>query len=32
VLVVSHDESLLDGIRLTHRWVVTRGRVRVETL
>jgi ATPase subunit of ABC transporter with duplicated ATPase domains len=32
VLVVSHDESLLDGIRLTHRWVMTRGRVRVETL
>jgi ATPase subunit of ABC transporter with duplicated ATPase domains len=31
VLVVSHDESLLDGIRLTHRWAVARGRVRVET-
>ena len=25
VLVVSHDESLLDGIRLTHRWVMKRG-------
>jgi len=32
VLVVSHDESLLDGIRLTHRWMVGRGRVGVETL
>ena len=32
VLVVSHDESLLDGIRLTHRWVVARGRVLVEVL
>ena len=32
VLVVSHDESLLDGIRLTHRWVVARGRVRIDTL
>ncbi|MER7072786.1 ABC-F family ATP-binding cassette domain-containing protein [Terrabacter sp. NPDC000476] len=32
VLVVSHDESLLDGIRLTHRWTVARGRVRVQAL
>ncbi|MEW1951827.1 ABC-F family ATP-binding cassette domain-containing protein [Terrabacter sp. NPDC080008] len=32
VLVVSHDEGFLDGIRLTHRWVVARGRVRVEAL
>ncbi len=31
VLVVSHDESLLSGIRLTHRWHVAEGRVRVET-
>ncbi|GAA2027591.1 ABC-F family ATP-binding cassette domain-containing protein [Terrabacter terrae] len=32
VLVVSHDESFLDGIRLTHRWSVERGRVTVKTL
>ncbi|GAA5036407.1 ABC-F family ATP-binding cassette domain-containing protein [Terrabacter aeriphilus] len=32
VLVVSHDESLLDGIRLTHRWTVARGRVTAEAL
>ncbi|WP_374967702.1 ABC-F family ATP-binding cassette domain-containing protein [Terrabacter sp. BE26] len=32
VLVVSHDESFLDGIRLTHRWVVRRGRVTVQAL
>ena len=30
VLVVSHDESLLAGLRLTHRWVVEGGRVAVE--
>ncbi len=30
VLVVSHDAHLLDGIRLTHRWHLTGGRVRVE--
>ncbi|WP_323100506.1 ABC-F family ATP-binding cassette domain-containing protein [Intrasporangium sp. YIM S08009] len=30
VLVVSHDESLLAGLRLTHRWHVERGRVAVE--
>jgi ATPase subunit of ABC transporter with duplicated ATPase domains len=32
VLVVSHDVGLLDGIRLTHRWHVDRGRVHVESL
>ena len=32
VLVVSHDEALLDGIRLTHRWVVADGQVDVEVL
>ena len=32
VLVVSHDEDLLRGIRLTHRWHVHRGRVSVEVL
>src|SRR6478609_7243702 len=32
VLVVSHDESLLAGLRLTHRWVVERGRVAVDTV
>ncbi|MEO7753163.1 MAG: ABC-F family ATP-binding cassette domain-containing protein [Terracoccus sp.] len=30
VLVVSHDEHLLGGIRLTHRWHLTGGRVRIE--
>ena len=29
VLVVSHDESLLSGIRLTHRWHVDNGHVTV---
>ncbi|MGO4596966.1 ABC-F family ATP-binding cassette domain-containing protein [Terrabacter sp. 2RAF25] len=29
VLVVSHDETLLDGIRLTHRWQVAGGQVLV---
>ncbi|MFC7597821.1 ABC-F family ATP-binding cassette domain-containing protein [Terrabacter sp. GCM10028922] len=32
VLVVSHDEHLLDGIRLTHRWHVVDGRVEVAVL
>ncbi len=32
VLVVSHDESLLSGIRLTHRWHVADGTVTTETL
>ena len=32
VLVVSHDEHLLGGIRLTHRWHVADGRVEVEVL
>ena len=32
VLVVSHDEQLLDGIRLSHRWHVAGGRVDVEVL
>ena len=32
VLVVSHDEHLLGGIRLTHRWHVADGRVDVEVL
>ncbi|EWT02421.1 heme ABC transporter ATP-binding protein [Intrasporangium oryzae NRRL B-24470] len=32
VLVVSHDASLLSGIRLTHRWHVADGHVTVETL
>jgi ATPase subunit of ABC transporter with duplicated ATPase domains len=32
VLVVSHDETLLDGIRLTHRWEVADGRVDVVAL
>ena len=32
VLVVSHDASLLSGIRLTHRWHVAHGRVEVESL
>jgi ATPase subunit of ABC transporter with duplicated ATPase domains len=32
VLVVSHDASLLDGIRLTHVWSVDRGRVTTEAL
>ena len=32
VLVVSHDEPLLGGIRLTHRWHVADGRVDVEVL
>ncbi|MBC9819936.1 ABC-F family ATP-binding cassette domain-containing protein [Terrabacter sp. MAHUQ-38] len=32
VLVVSHDEQLLGGIRLTHRWHVADGRVDVEVL
>ncbi|NUS40372.1 MAG: ABC-F family ATP-binding cassette domain-containing protein, partial [Terrabacter sp.] len=32
VLVVSHDEGLLDGIRLTHRWEVSDGRVDVAVL
>ena len=31
VLVVSHDESLLSGIRLTRRWHVANGTVRVTT-
>ncbi|MDV3221030.1 ABC-F family ATP-binding cassette domain-containing protein [Intrasporangium sp.] len=31
VLVVSHDESLLSGIRLSHRWHVGDGRVEVST-
>jgi ATPase subunit of ABC transporter with duplicated ATPase domains len=30
VLVVSHDETLLARLRLTHRWLVARGRVAVE--
>ena len=29
VLVVSHDASLLSGIRLTHRWHVDNGHVTV---
>ncbi len=32
VLVVSHDASLRDGIRLTQVWSVDRGRVTVEAL
>ena len=32
VLVVSHDASLRDGIRLTQVWSVDRGRVTVEVL
>ncbi|MGN6753561.1 MAG: ABC-F family ATP-binding cassette domain-containing protein [Intrasporangium sp.] len=32
VLVVSHDESLLHGIRLTHRWQVRNGTVETEAL
>jgi ATPase subunit of ABC transporter with duplicated ATPase domains len=32
VLVVSHDERLLDGLRLTHRWHVADGQVRAEVL
>jgi ATPase subunit of ABC transporter with duplicated ATPase domains len=32
VLVVSHDEQLLGGIRLSHRWQVADGRVDVEVL
>ena len=32
VLVVSHDASLLDGIRLTHRWRVADGRVAVDVI
>jgi ATPase subunit of ABC transporter with duplicated ATPase domains len=32
VLVVSHDETLLDGIRLTHRWEVADGQVDVVAL
>jgi ATPase subunit of ABC transporter with duplicated ATPase domains len=32
VLVVSHDETLLDGIRLTHRWELAGGRVDVVAL
>jgi len=31
VLLVSHDASLRDGIRLTHVWSVDRGQVTVET-
>jgi ATPase subunit of ABC transporter with duplicated ATPase domains len=27
VLVVSHDETLLSGIHLTHRWHVAKGTV-----
>ncbi|OFE17896.1 hypothetical protein BA895_14000 [Humibacillus sp. DSM 29435] len=30
VLVVSHDESLLRGIRLTHRWNVRDGHVHID--
>ncbi|HET8987361.1 MAG TPA: ABC-F family ATP-binding cassette domain-containing protein [Humibacillus sp.] len=32
VLVVSHDATLRDGIRLTHVWSVDRGQVTVEVL
>jgi ATPase subunit of ABC transporter with duplicated ATPase domains len=32
LLVVSHDESLLRGIRLTHRWYVAKGTVATEAL
>jgi ATPase subunit of ABC transporter with duplicated ATPase domains len=32
VLVVSHDASLRDGIRLTQVWSVDRGQVTVEVL
>ncbi|EWT06033.1 hypothetical protein N864_00760 [Intrasporangium chromatireducens Q5-1] len=32
VLVVSHDVSLLSGIRLTHRWHVANGGVEKEVL
>jgi ATPase subunit of ABC transporter with duplicated ATPase domains len=32
VLVVSHDASLLDGIRLTHRWKVADGDVSVDVV
>lgn len=32
VLVVSHDERLLDGLRLTHRWHLADGQVRAEVL
>jgi ATPase subunit of ABC transporter with duplicated ATPase domains len=32
VLVVSHDESLLSGIQLTHRWHVVNGTVSTEAV
>ena len=32
VLVVSHDETLRAGLRLTHRWAVANGQVDVEVL
>jgi ATPase subunit of ABC transporter with duplicated ATPase domains len=32
VVVVSHDQQLLEAIDLTHRWLVHRGEVTVEVL